>query len=158
VFVHGQTGFRKFILRGNVVDLAIAVVIGAAFGAVVQALVKDLITSLIGAFGSVPDFSALFFTVNGSKFLIGDFINALLSFLVIAVVVYYFVVLPMGRLMARFMREPPPPAPTREYPECLSEIPLKAKRCAFCTALVADEVDQAVSRMTGGSTTELSGR
>jgi large conductance mechanosensitive channel len=152
-----MTGFRKFILRGNVVDLAIAVVIGAAFGAVVQALVKDLITPLIGAFGGVPDFSALFFTVNGSKFLIGDFINALLSFLVIAVVVYYFVVLPVSRLMARFMPEPPPPAPTRECPECLSKIPVKAKRCAFCTAPVADEVDQAVNPTTGAQKMERSG-
>src|ERR671932_2106649 len=90
-------GFKKFLLRGNVVDLAVAVVIGAAFGAVVQALVKDLITPLIGAFGGVPDFSALFFTVNGSKFLIGDFINAVLSFALIAAVVYYFVVLPVGK-------------------------------------------------------------
>src|SRR6202521_155269 len=98
-----MSGFRKFLLRGNVVDLAIAVVIGAAFGTVVQALVKDLITPVLGAFGGVPDFSALFFSVNGSKFLIGDFINALLSFIVIAVVVYYFVVLPVGHLMARFV-------------------------------------------------------
>src|SRR4030088_36315 len=101
-------GFRKFILRGNVVDLAVAVVIGAAFGAVVQALVKDLITPLIGAFGHVPDFSALFFTVNNSRFLIGDFINALLSFIVIAAEVYYWVVIPITRLTARFSPEPPP--------------------------------------------------
>src|SRR5579859_7469928 len=112
-----MSGFRKFVLRGNVIDLAIAVVIGAAFGTVVQALVKDLITPLIGAIGGVPDFSALFFTVNTSRFLIGDFINALVSFIVIAAVVYYFVVVPVSRLMARFMPEPPPPAPTRECPE-----------------------------------------
>jgi len=134
-----MSGFRKFILRGNVVDLAIAVVIGAAFGTVVQALVKDLITPLIGAFGGVPDFSALFFTVNSSRFLIGDFINALLSFIVVAAVVYYFVVLPINRLVARFSAEPPAPAPTRECPECLSKIPVKARRCAFCTAAVADD-------------------
>jgi large conductance mechanosensitive channel len=109
-------GFKKFLLRGNVVDLAVAVVIGAAFGSVVQALVKDIITPLIGAFGGVPDFSALFFTINGSKFLIGDFINALLAFVVIAAVVYYFVVLPIGRLIERFSPEPPTPAPTRECP------------------------------------------
>ena len=133
-----MSGFRKFILRGNVVDLAIAVVIGAAFGTVVQALVKDLITPLIGAFGGVPDFSALFFTVNNSRFLIGDFINALLSFIVIAAVVYYFVVLPLNRLVARFSPDPPAPAPTRECPECLSKIPVKATRCAFCTAVVFD--------------------
>lgn len=137
-----MTGFRKFLLRGNVVDLAIAVVIGVAFGAVVQALVKDLITPIIGALGGVPDFSLLFFTINGSKFLIGDFINVLLSFIVIAAVVYFFVVVPVGRLMARFLPEPPPPAPTRECPYCLSKIPVKARRCAFCTADVLDQVDE----------------
>jgi len=132
-----MSGFRKFVLRGNVIDLAIAVVIGAAFGTVVQALVKDLITPLIGAIGGVPDFSALFFTVNTSRFLIGDFINALVSFIVIAAVVYYFVVIPINGLVARFSPEPPPPAPTRECPECLSKIPQKARRCAFCAATVA---------------------
>ena len=141
-------GFRKFILRGNVVDLAIAVVIGAAFGAVVQALVKDLITPLIGAIGGVPDFSALFFTVNNSKFLIGDFINALLSFLVIALVVYYFVVVPLGKMLDRYSPTPPPPAPTRECPFCLSKIPVKATRCAFCTSEVEDKVQSAISQIT----------
>src|SRR5579859_753921 len=121
-----MSGFRKFILRGNVVDLAIAVVIGAAFGGVVQALVKDLITPLIGAVGGVPDFSGLFFTVNNSRFLIGDFINALLSLIIIAAVVYFFVVVPVNRLMTRFLPESPPPALTRECPECLSKIPVKA--------------------------------
>jgi large conductance mechanosensitive channel len=121
-------GFKKFLLRGNVVDLAVAVVIGAAFGAVVQALVKDLITPLIGAFGGVPDFSALFFSVNGSRFLIGDFINAILSFVLIAAVIYYFVVMPVGRLMDRLAPEPPKPAPTRECPFCLSKIPRAALR------------------------------
>jgi large conductance mechanosensitive channel len=144
-----MTGFRKFILRGNVVDLAVAVVIGAAFGVVVQALVKDLITPILGAFGGVPDFSALFFSVNGSKFLIGDFINALLSFIVIAAVVYYFVVLPVSGLMARFSPEPPAPAPTRECPECLSKIPLRARRCAFCTAVVTDDAE--VAQRSAGS-------
>lgn len=132
-----MSGFRKFLLRGNVVDLAIAVVIGAAFGTVVQALVKDLITPLIGAIGGTPDFSAVAFTVNSSRFLIGDFINALLSFIIIAAVVYYFVVLPVGRLMARFSPDQPAPAPTRECPECLSKIPVAASRCAFCTTPVA---------------------
>jgi large conductance mechanosensitive channel len=146
-----MSGFKKFLLRGNVVDLAVAVVIGAAFGAVVQALVKDLITPLIGAFGGVPDFSALFFTVNGSRFLIGDFINAILSFLVIAVVVYYFVVMPVGRLMDRFAPEPPKPAPTRECPYCLSKIPRAARRCAFCTADLTDEVEEAIARISGPS-------
>src|ERR1051325_4368992 len=116
-------GFRKFILRGNVVDLAVAVVIGAAFGTVVQALVKDLITPLIGAFGGVPDFSALFFSVNNSKFLIGDFINAVLSFVLLAAVFYSLVVLPVTKLMDRV--SPPPPAATRECPFCLSKIPVK---------------------------------
>jgi large conductance mechanosensitive channel len=139
-----MSGFRKFLLRGNVVDLAIAVVIGAAFGAVVQALVKDLITPLIGAFGGVPDFSGLFFTVNNSRFLIGDFINALLSLIIIAAVVYFFVVVPVNRLMTRYMPEPPPPGPTRECPECLSKIPVKASRCAFCTAVVAQDVREEV--------------
>jgi large conductance mechanosensitive channel len=144
-----MSGFKKFLLRGNVVDLAVAVVIGAAFGAVVQALVKDLITPLIGAFGGVPDFSALFFTVNGSKFLIGEFINTLLAFVVIAAVVYYFVVLPVGRLIDRFAPEQAKPAPTRECPYCLSKIPRAARRCAFCTADLTDEVEEAIARITG---------
>jgi large conductance mechanosensitive channel len=132
-----MSGFKKFLLRGNVVDLAVAVVIGAAFGAVVQALVKDIVTPIIGAFGGVPDFAAWFFTVNGSKFLIGDFINALLSFLVIAFVVYFFVVLPVERLMTRHKGEPPAaPVTTRECPYCLSTIPKAASRCAFCTSEV----------------------
>jgi large conductance mechanosensitive channel len=142
-----MSGFRKFVLRGNVVDLAIAVVIGAAFGTVVQALVKDLITPLIGAFGGVPDFSALFFTVNNSKFLIGDFINAVLSFLVIAAVVYYFVVVPVARLMER-MQPTVPPAPTRECPWCLSKIPAKARRCAFCASDVEDKVEATIEQIT----------
>jgi large conductance mechanosensitive channel len=140
------SGFRKFLLRGNVVDLAIAVVIGVAFGAVVQALVKDLITPLLGAFGGVPDFSNLSFTINSSRFLIGDFINALLSFIIVSVVVYYFVVLPVGRLMARFSPDAPAPAPTRECPYCLSKIPVKAVRCAFCTADVGDQVMEPAGR------------
>ena len=130
-------GFRKFLLRGNVVDLAVAVVIGAAFGAVVRALVTDLITTFIGMFGGVPDFSALSFEVNRSRFLIGDFINNLLSFLVLATVIYFFVVAPVNRLMDRFKPEAPPAA-TKECPECLSKIPIGARRCAFCTAIVAE--------------------
>ena len=141
-------GFRKFILRGNVVDLAIAVVIGAAFGAVVQALVKDLITPLLGAFGGVPDFSALYFTVNNSKFLIGDFINAVLSFLLLASIVYWFVVAPVEKLLERVQPAPPAPAPTRECPFCLSKIPVKARRCAFCTSDVEDSVQSAIDSMT----------
>ena len=130
-----MSGFRKFLLRGNVVDLAVAVVIGTAFGAVVAALVKDLITPILGVFGGLPDFSAWVFTINGSKFLIGDFINNLIAFLVIAAIVYFFVVLPVQRLMDRFKPETvAAPETTRDCPFCLSKIPKAAKRCAFCTA------------------------
>ena len=131
-----MSGFKKFLLRGNLIDLAIAVVIGAAFGAVITALVKDLITPLIAAIGGKPDFSALFFTVNGSKFLYGDFINALIAFAIIAAVVYYLVFLPVNSLMERLKPETPAPAPTRKCPECLSDIPQAARRCAFCTSEV----------------------
>src|SRR2546428_5391297 len=125
-----MSGFRKFVLRGNVVDLAVAVVIGAAFGSVVTALVRGIITPLIGAVGGIPDFSAWVVTVNGSRFLVGEFVNALIAFLIIALVVYYLVVLPVTRLMDRFKDEPP--VMTRECPECLSKIPQAARRCAFC--------------------------
>jgi large conductance mechanosensitive channel len=126
-------GFKQFIMRGNVLDLAVAVVIGAAFGAVVTALVKDLITPLIAAIVGKPDFSAIQFEVNGSKFPIGDFINALVSFLLVAAAVYFFVIVPMNALMARMRRGEAPPDPTtKECPECLSTIPIAAKRCAFC--------------------------
>ncbi len=130
-------GFRQFLMRGNVVDLAVAVVIGAAFGAVVTALVKDLITPLIAAIAGKPDFSAIVFTVNGSKFMIGDFINAIVSFLMIAAAIYFFVVAPMNALMARMHRGEAPPDPTtQKCPECLSEIPIAARRCAFCASPV----------------------
>jgi large conductance mechanosensitive channel len=132
-----MSGFKKFLLRGNLIDLAIAVVIGAAFGAVVAALVKDLITPLIAAIGGKPDFSALFFTVNGSKFLYGDFINALIAFAIIAAVVYYLVFLPVNTLMERLKPDAPAPTPTRKCPECLSDIPQAARRCAFCASEVA---------------------
>ena len=131
-----MSGFKKFLLRGNLIDLAIAVVVGAAFGAVVTALGKDLITPLIAAIGGKQDFSTLFFTVNGSRFLYGDFINAILSFLIIAAVVYYLVFLPANALAERLSPKPPAPAPTRKCPECLSDIPEAARRCAFCTAEV----------------------
>lgn len=127
-------GFRSFILRGNVVDLAIGVVIGAAFGAVVTALVKDLITPIIAAIGGKPDFSGLYFTVNNSKFLYGDFINAVISFLIIAAAIYFLVVVPVNRLMARFKPTAEAPTPTKDCPYCLSSIPAAATRCAFCTA------------------------
>ena len=128
-------GFKQFLLRGNVIDLAVAVVIGAAFGAVVTALVKDLLTPLIAAIVQVPDFSGIAFTINGSKFLIGDFVNALVSFLLIALAVYLFVVMPVNALVARANRGATPPDPTiRQCPECLSDVPIAAKRCRFCTS------------------------
>src|SRR5689334_20779358 len=130
-------GFRQFILRGNVLDLAVAVVIGAAFGAVVTALTKDLLTPLIAAIVGKPDFSAIQFTINGSKFLIGDFINAIVSFLLIAAAVYYFVVLPVNALVSRYYKGPPADPTKMKCPECLSEIPANARRCAFCTAQLA---------------------
>jgi large conductance mechanosensitive channel len=127
-------GFKQFLLRGNVIDLAVAVVIGAAFGAVVSALVKDLLTPLIAAVVGKPDFSSIQFTINGSKFLIGDFINAIISFVLIAAAVYFFVVVPVNAVMARARRGQAPPDPTtKQCPECLSTIPIKARRCAFCT-------------------------
>lgn len=130
-------GFRDFILRGNVVDLAVAVVIGAAFGAIVTAFVKDLITPLIAAIGGQPDFSGIYFTINNSKFLIGDFINTLISFLIIAVVIYFFVILPVNKLMARFKPAvAATPDTTRECPYCTSKISKAATRCAFCTSEV----------------------
>ena len=131
-------GFKQFILRGNVIDLAVAVVIGAAFGAVVTAFVKDLLTPLIAAIFGKPSFENLTVTVNGSTFLYGDFINALISFLLIAAAVYFFVVAPMNALMTRMRRGETPPDPTtKKCPECLSEIPIAARRCAFCTSAVA---------------------
>ncbi len=131
-------GFRQFLLRGNVIDLAVAVVIGAAFGAVVSALVKDLLTPLIAALVGKPDFSAISFEVNGSKFLVGDFVNALISFLLIGAAVYFFVVVPVNAFMARMRRGEAPPDPTtKKCPECLSDIPIAARRCAFCTSAVA---------------------
>ncbi|MFN8633761.1 MAG: large conductance mechanosensitive channel protein MscL [Chloroflexota bacterium] len=132
-----MSGFKEFLLRGNVVDLAVAVVIGAAFKTIVDALVKGLITPLIGIFGGVPDFSALSFSINGSKFLIGEFVNAVVAFVILAAVIYFLVVVPVNRLMARLQPKEPEPQITRECPECLSKIPVKASRCAFCTAEVS---------------------
>jgi large conductance mechanosensitive channel len=131
-------GFRQFLLRGNVIDLAVAVVIGGAFGAVVTALVKDLITPLIAAIVGKPDFSAISFAINGSQFPIGDFINALVSFLLIATAVYFFIVVPMNAFMARMRRGEAPPDPTtKKCAECLSDVPIGARRCAFCTSVLA---------------------
>ncbi len=127
-------GFREFILRGNVVDLAVGVVVGAAFGTVVSALVKDILTPFIAAIVKEPDFSGLTFTLNGSQFMYGDFLNALISFLIVSAAVYFFVVLPVNKLMAKFKKPgPPPEATTKRCPECLSDIPKDARKCAFCT-------------------------
>jgi large conductance mechanosensitive channel len=125
-------GFKAFLLRGNVVDLAVGVVIGIAFGAVITAFVKDLVTPLIAAIGGKPDFATLYFTINNSKFLYGDFLNALVGFALIAAVIYYFVVLPINALVARSRKEPPADPTTKKCTECLSEIAVGAKRCAFC--------------------------
>ncbi len=128
-------GFKQFILRGNVLDLAVAVVMGAAFSAVVTALVKDLLTPLIAAVVGAPDFSGIAVDVNGSKLLLGDFLNAVIAFLMMAAVVYFFVVLPVNSLIARLRRGEAPPDPTtKKCPECLSEIAIGARRCAFCTS------------------------
>ncbi len=129
--------FREFILRGNLVDLAVAVVIGTAFTAVVTSMVEDLITPLIAAIGGEPDFSALSFTINGSEFRYGDFINALIAFLIVATVLFFFVIKPVNALLSRLRTEPPVAEETRQCPECLSEIPVAARRCAFCTTQVA---------------------
>jgi len=125
-------GFKAFLMRGNVVDLAVGVVVGVAFGAVVSALVKDLVTPLIAAFGGQPDFGVLYFTVNNSKFLFGDFINAVISFVVVSAVIYFFVVTPYTALIARLRKDPPADPTTKPCPECLSEIPVGARRCSFC--------------------------
>jgi large conductance mechanosensitive channel len=129
-------GFRDFILRGNVVDLAVAVVIGAAFTAVVQAVVKGIVTPLIGAIIGKPSFDDLTFTIHHSEFLYGSVINALITFVAVAAVVYFFVVQPMNIVQDRLKPGKPVDEPTRACPECLSDIPRKASRCAFCTASV----------------------
>src|SRR5579863_10299621 len=125
-------GFRQFLLRGNVIDLAVAVVIGAAFGTVVSSFVKDLLTPLVAAVFQKPDFSNLYFTVNNSRFSYGNFLNALIAFLVIGAAVYFFVVLPMSAIAARSKREGVAAPETKKCPECLSEIPALARRCAYC--------------------------
>ncbi len=130
--------FKQFILRGNVVDLAVAVVIGAAFGAVVTAFIADIITPLIAAIFGKPSFAGLSFTINHSTFLYGDFINAIFTFVTIAAAIFFFVVKPLNVLEARRAAGAPTESPTtRACPECLSEIPIAAKRCAFCTSEVA---------------------
>ena len=129
--------FKEFLLRGNLVDMAVGVVIGLAFAAVITALVADLITPLIAAIGGNPDFSSLSFTINNSHFLYGAFLNALITFVVIAAVIFFLVVKPVNALTARRRTETSPDSDVRPCPECLSEIPKAAKRCAFCTAEVA---------------------
>jgi large conductance mechanosensitive channel len=127
------SGFKQFILRGNVVDMAVGVVIGAAFAGVVGAFTKDLLTPLIAALVGKPDFSAIVFTINGSVFAVGDFINALVAFLLVAAAVYFFVVTPINALVSRMRKAPAPADPTtRKCTECLSEIPIDARRCAHC--------------------------
>jgi large conductance mechanosensitive channel len=130
-------GFAQFLMRGNVIDLAVAVVIGGAFGAIVTALVKDLITPLIAAIVGKPDFSAIGFTINSSRFAVGDFLNAVVAFILVAAAIYFFVVVPMNAVSTRFKKPEAAPAPVRDCPECLSEIPAAAHRCRFCTAAIA---------------------
>jgi large conductance mechanosensitive channel len=132
--------FRQFILRGNLVDLAVAVVVGTAFTALVNSLVKSLITPLIAAVFGKHDFSGLVFTINGSRFLYGNFINSLITFITVAFVMFFFVIKPMNALMERFRAEPKLDEQTRECPECVSDIPVSAKRCAFCTSVVVPAV------------------
>lgn len=128
--------FKKFLLRGNVVDLAVGVVVGAAFGTVVTALVSDLLTPLIAAVAKVPDFSGMSFTLNGSRFMYGHFVNALISFLLVSAAVFFLVVKPINVLVARSRKGALIDPTTKKCPECLSEIPLKAKRCAHCAQAV----------------------
>jgi large conductance mechanosensitive channel len=133
-----MSGFKNFILRGNVVDLAVGIVIGAAFGAVVSGFVQAFLTPLVGlAAGQAGDFSHQGFKVSGTTFPYGAFIQAVVSFILIAAAVYFFVVVPVNKLMERRKTEPDVPSTTRECPECLSSIPIAARRCAFCTAEVA---------------------
>lgn len=127
--------FKKFLLRGNVVDLAVGVVIGSAFGTIVSSLVADILTPLIGAIAKLPDFSNLSFTINGSEFMYGSFINAFISFLLVASAVFFFVVKPMNMLVSKSRKEPPTDPTTKKCKECLSEIPLDAKRCMYCTQI-----------------------
>jgi large conductance mechanosensitive channel len=128
--------FRQFLIRGNLVDLAVAVVVGTAFTAVVHALVRDIVTPVIAAIGGKPDFAHLTFTVNGSRFLYGDFINVALTFVIVAAVVFFLVMKPVNALLERLKTGPDVAAETHPCPECLSQIPVRARRCAFCTAEV----------------------
>lgn len=129
--------FKQFLLRGNVVDLAVGVVIGAAFSSIVTALVSDLITPFIAAIAKVPDFSGLFFTLNSSKFMYGHFLNALISFLLISATIFFFIIKPMNFLISRSRKEKPVDPTTKKCPECLSEVPIDAKRCSHCAQVIA---------------------
>lgn len=129
--------FKQFLLRGNVVDLAVGVVIGAAFSSIVTALVSDIITPFIAAIAKVPDFSSLYFTLNGSKFMYGHFFNALISFLLVASAIFFFIIKTMNFLVSKSRREKPVDPTTKKCPECLSEIPIDAKRCSHCAQVVA---------------------
>jgi len=140
-------GFRKFLFRGNLIDLAVAVVIGIAFNAVVQALIADIITPLIAAIGGKPNFASLSFTVHHSRFFYGSFVNAVLSFVIIAAVVYYLIVSPSVRITA--ISERRKEATERECPECLSSIPVAAKRCMYCTSPVPPVGDPAPASPVG---------
>jgi large conductance mechanosensitive channel len=126
--------FKAFLLRGNVIDLAVAVVIGAAFKSIVDSFVTDLVTPLIGAFGGEPDFSSLHFTINSSRFMYGAFLNQVISFVIIAAVIFFFVITPVNALMARAKKEPPADPTLKKCPECVSDIAVNAKRCPFCTS------------------------
>ncbi len=128
--------FKKFLLRGNVVDLAVGVVIGAAFGTVITALVTDLLTPLIGAIAKVPDISGLSFTLNGSQFMYGHLINALISFVLVAAAIFFFVIKPMNYLIERSRKEAPADPTTKKCKECLSEVPIDARRCSHCTQVI----------------------
>ena len=130
----GETfnGFKQFIMRGNAVDLAVGVVFGASFSGLINAIVKDLVTPLIAAIFTQPDFSLIQFTIRGSKFAIGDFLNVFLAFIILAAVVYFVIVLPMNALVARSRNQPPADPTTKKCPECKSEIPMDARRCKFC--------------------------
>jgi large conductance mechanosensitive channel len=130
-------GFKKFILRGNVVDMAVGVVVGAAFGGVVTALTKDLLTPLVSAVVGKPDFSSIGFKIRDTPFPVGDFINSIVTFLLIAGAIYFFVITPVNALLARMHKEPPAAPTTRKCPECLSEIPIEARRCAHCAQPVS---------------------
>jgi large conductance mechanosensitive channel len=140
-------GFKTFILRGSVVDLAVGVMIGGAFNTVVSSLVKDIMTPLIAAIFKQPNFAADTFTIHGSQFLYGDFLNNLISFLLTAITIYFFVVVPINKFSARIHKGPPPAATTKPCPECLSNIPINAHRCMYCTTIFT-----LPSTPTGGTT------